>query len=437
MWEYYDNKILFITGASGFLGTALLYRILSKTAVAHIYLLSRGGLPQIEKQWRRYLPEPYIEKLHDKSLVTIIQGDVTEPYFGQTPQSQSILRLQESVDVIIHAASSISLTSRFGTIVDPVIRASVYLAQFALTCPRLMRFVYVSTAYANAFLYYEDDEADPLVYEDIYPLSEKEETLDEWALVRKGIIPAPYKAHNFPWPYAYAKHLTERLLRHLFTTNREGEKNGGEEKKVELLIFRPSVIGPSQSFPFPGFSFPKSTPATVLAAGLLLTPSFITRVSSRAADPYSSTTDEVPADVVVDRLLLHLAHGTTGPVHAVAGPGSRYSFKVFWDEAMRLRRLPWSCRNNWLDKDWRDKTLHPIARIYVIYAASFRFMSWKTFEVCERLSEDEKEGLVLFSEADGRCAGLKGRMSQIKEAMEMITRRNFWARVLFWLLYSW
>jgi fatty acyl-CoA reductase len=44
MWEYYEGKVILITGGSGFLGTTLVYRLLQKAPFSHIFLLSRQNL---------------------------------------------------------------------------------------------------------------------------------------------------------------------------------------------------------------------------------------------------------------------------------------------------------------------------------------------------------------------------------------------------------
>ena len=41
--EFYDGRHVFVTGASGMLGTAYLCRLILDTPVAHIYALVRGG----------------------------------------------------------------------------------------------------------------------------------------------------------------------------------------------------------------------------------------------------------------------------------------------------------------------------------------------------------------------------------------------------------
>jgi fatty acyl-CoA reductase len=64
------------------------------------------------------------------------------------------------------------------------------------------------------------------------------------------------------------------------------------------------------------------------AAGSKLSPTI--RLASRFETfDQDSTINYVPVDVVVDRLLVHVAYGTTGPVHAVAG-AARTSLQDSW-----------------------------------------------------------------------------------------------------------
>ncbi|GAB1197162.1 hypothetical protein APSETT444_006453 [Aspergillus pseudonomiae] len=428
MWEYYSGKVLFVTGASGFLGTALAYRIISQAPVAHLYLLCRGGLPRLEEVWRRYLPPKYIECLYDPELVTVITGDILEPNLGI--DADHLQALYERVNIVIHAASSIKLMTTLKKLAKPVIHGSENVAQFAFQCQRLDRFVYVSTAYVNAFLYQESDDTDPSVEETIYPLGRGwiSDVRDEWKQVQREGDSPEYTAHNFPWPYGYAKHLTERLILDQFSAAGRAD---------QLLILRPSVIAPAQSFPYQGFSVPKSTPTTMLAACFILTPTLVARLASRANDPETeSTIDEVPVDVVVDRLLVHLAKGTTGPVHAVGGTRARYTFQAFWAQAMALRKFPWPLRKQWLDVDWRSSLLHPIARVYVIYAASYRFSEAKTVGLWESLSEKERSELQFFTSASGNNVDLAARAEQIRFVAEQFAAKGLLSWILFWFFYT-
>ncbi|KAE8376583.1 male sterility protein-domain-containing protein [Aspergillus bertholletiae] len=421
MWEYYSGKILFITGASGFLGTALVYRIISQATVAHLYLLCRGGLPRLEEIWRQYLPSGYIECLHDTEFVTVIPGDIIEPSIGI--DEDHIQALQERVDIVIHAASSINITSSLVEIARPVIQGSENVSQFALQCHRLDRFVYVSTAYANAFLYQESDDTDPYVEETVYPLGRgwTSGVRDEWNQVHRQGNSLEHNAHNFPSSYSYAKHLTERLVLHRFTAAGKAET---------ILIIRPSLIAPAQVFPYPGFSVPKSTPMTVLTARLILTPPSVVRLASRANNPETETTiDEVPIDVVVDRLLVHLAGGTTGPVHAVSGTRARYPVQTHWEQAMALRKFPKSLRMEWLDVDWRSSSLHPIAQMYVLYGTSYRFSEAKTISLAKSLTKKESLELQLFTSGRGNKMDLAARAEQIRLLVEQFAAKRPLSRI--------
>lgn len=360
--------------------------------------------------------------------MTVIQGDIVKPDLGISLDELQVVR--DKVNIVIHAASSINLGQPLKNIMNPIIHGSQNVARLALECQNLQGFVFVSTAYVNSYLYPESDNCDPFVEEIVYPLSSERQTnvYRELMQVQKDGHSTEFEAHNFPWPYGYAKHLTERLLIALFAE---------AGRSSQLLILRPSIIGPAQSFPYPGFSFPKSTPATFLAAGLILVPSFTVRMSSRSGNPETeSTFDEVPVDVVVDRMLCHLAMGTVGPVHAVAGKQKRFTFQAFWEEAILLRRIPWVPRKVWLDVDWCSPKLSALARIFVVYAASFDFSEEKTMRLWETLEDRNKSGLQMFHAGDRRKVGLASREAEILECARRLARRSIVTRVLWLLFYS-
>lgn len=43
MWEFFSQKTIFVTGGTGFLGSALVLRLVSQARPKCIYLLCRGG----------------------------------------------------------------------------------------------------------------------------------------------------------------------------------------------------------------------------------------------------------------------------------------------------------------------------------------------------------------------------------------------------------
>ena len=71
-----------------------------------------------------------------------------------------------------------------------------------------------------------------------------------------------------------------------------------------------------------------STPSTMFPAALKMTPSCFVAFATRLSSPMTeATSDEVPVDVVVGRLLAHLSFGTTGAIHAVSGNRARRRFQ--------------------------------------------------------------------------------------------------------------
>ncbi|THC88879.1 hypothetical protein EYZ11_011673 [Aspergillus tanneri] len=385
IWEYYAGKVIFITGGSGFLGTTLIYRLVKRAPVAHIYVLCRGGLRKLVEKWNQWLPRETVEMMTDPQLLTVLEGDMLLPDMGLAQDQLALLRTQ--AEVIVHAASSIALLKPLEKIFRPVIVATERLARLALGCERLECFVFVSTAYSNAHLYAETDGTSGLeVQETLYPLhrdgSDIEDIDQELQEVYKTNSSAAYRSHNFPWAYGYAKHLTERLLHRLFTPSNK-----------RLLIVRPSIIEPAQCFPYRKFCIPMSTPHIIFAAGLALTLSRTIRFSSRFDNPYhQSSIDYVPVDVVVDRLLAHVAHGTHGAIHAVAGP---MPFQSTWERTIKLRRIPSRIRPGWTRQSWHSEAIHPLARVYKTIGTTFYFVEKKTLDLWQELADVERSKLHL------------------------------------------
>jgi hypothetical protein len=299
------------------------------------------------------------------------------------------------------------------------------IADIALSCHMLDRFVYVSTAYANVHLYSQSHDQDMRINEEVYELQGGRDALDELKEVRKHGTSKAYEANDFPWAYAYAKNLTERLLQRRFSDTKE-----------ILLIVRPSIIGPSQSLPFPGYVMPMSSPPTILAAALILYPFRTIKIATRMDKPDSDVTgDEVPVDVVADRLLCHLAMGTYGCVHAVSGVRARAKYEPSRQSLMKLRRIPWELRPHWVKADWKSPNQHPLLRLYAISGTSFAFSEDRTLAMYQELSEKEKLDLQLFKQID-TCDSISTTAKDLRYAMDRLARKSWLAWLILWLFYS-
>jgi hypothetical protein len=301
------------------------------------------------------------------------------------------------------------------------------IAELALSSTSLQRFVFVSTAYVSTHLWARTSESDLRVHEKVYALESRGLVCDEWdEVVKKGTSRA-YEMADFPWAYAYAKHLTERLLIHRFS------QHGSTEK---LLIVRPSIIGPAQRFPFPGYCMPRSSPSTILAAALLLYPHWRLSIATQISDTRPRAfQDEVPVDVVSDRLLTHLATGTYGCIHAVSGARSRYLPEQWLQSLMQLRGFPWSLNLIWVAGNWASSNQHYLCRLYGVFGTSFEFSQDRTYCILQSLSEKEKLDLQLFTQSD-MVETLQDRVTHIRYAMDELAKKSRLMQLIILLFYK-
>jgi nucleoside-diphosphate-sugar epimerase len=368
--------------------------------------------------------------LLDPQETTILDGDITKPDLGL--HDNQIQTLQSEIHFIIHAASSINLIHGLRSTFKNVIQPSETVAKLALQCHHLERFVYVSTAYANSHLHGLSSGIDIEVEERIYPLqptpqravsAEYQELQARWSTIE-------FESNEFPWAYGYAKHLSERMVTTMFSEC---------GRYHQLLVLRPSVIGPAECFPFPHYVVPTSSPVTMAAAMLANTPLTRLKFASTLSEPdIDSTLDEVPVDVVVDRLLAHMAYGTKGCVHAVSGEPGRIRAQDFHQALVSLRWLPWIPRVIWLREGWHSGDQHWVNRIFKIFGTSFTFLDDSTVALWERLSHKDRQLLRLFKEIEGKPFKFEmiARKAHVKQCVVMLsTRMGFLNRLLFRLLW--
>lgn len=376
---------------------------------------------KLRTRWKEFLPEPMATELYDTGRLIVFDGDILQPNMGLSASELDVLR--NNVQVVIHAASTIHLGRSLRDLIKPIIEASQMIADLVLSFPKFDRFVYVSTAFANSYLCPRNPGTGATIEEEIYSLRIESNVTDELEEVQKSGTSKAYRSENFPWGYAYGKHITERFLLHKFS------ERGIQEK---LLILRPSVIGPAQCYPFPFYTMAMSSPFVVGAALTALYPFRYLKIATQLDTPESEIqVNEVPVDVVVDRLLAHLSMGTSGCVHAT---GMQRMFQMGLDIQLEIRRLPWQIYPVWVNDDWKsDKQTWPF-RIYAVLGTSMTFLDGKTVALSRRLSDGEKGDLQLFS--THTSFNLVGRAKAIRYAMDYFAARSWVAWLLVWLLYS-
>ena len=183
---------------------------------------------------------------------------------------------------------------------------------------------------------------------------------------------------------------------------------------------------------------PMSSPGTILAAGLLLSPNRNIKIATKMQNPYLSTQDEVPVDVVTDRLLCHLALGTYGCVHAVSGVKSRMGLEEWRKQLSKLRRIPWGLQPQWIKEDWSSPNQHPINQLYKILATSFAFSESRTMAILQELRgkalpdrQEKSLDLQLFTQID-MCENYLSRVEGIRYVLDQFSRKSRLVQLLVW-----
>ncbi|KAJ6037224.1 hypothetical protein N7540_001503 [Penicillium herquei] len=424
VWDYYNDKNVFITGGTGFIGTTLLYRLLTQSSPKNVYVLSRGGYSKAKAKWANMLPAHLAKVLYDSKCMTILDGELGDTATMSLPD-EKLQMLKRTVHVVIHAAASIELKNSLRELSYTIIAPTLCLTQYALKFANLERFVFVSSAYVNSHLWKTSKSSDVAVEERVYPLGGSMEdpyssAPEIWREVQKSGTSDEYDAHDFPWAYAYAKHLAERLA-----LEKASQKNALDK----ILIIRPSVVGPADKFPYPGFTTSHSTPSTACAAAYALHPGRKIHLSTRCENPeQDATIDEVPVDVVADRMLVHIALASSGCVHAVSGEKGRLRIEDWWHAFKNERRLPWSVKPVWTSDDWHSKNLHHMARNFKIIGTSFAFADDKTDAIAKQLGA-EKEELHLYADRSKPYHHtLIHRRHHIHNAARQLAKKSRWPR---------
>lgn len=162
--EFLNNKVIFITGATGFLGQALVEKILFVSPeVARIHVLIRpkhqfGG--RILTAQRRLERELFQASVFDRLRVihgdnfddflaqklVAVAGDISDERLGIDASIES--ELLDTVDIVINSAAVVSFDAPLDQALQLNILAAQRVAEFARSCKNAV-LIHVSTAYVS------------------------------------------------------------------------------------------------------------------------------------------------------------------------------------------------------------------------------------------------------------------------------------------------
>src|SRR5262249_39349389 len=150
--EYFAGKTVLVTGATGFLGKAIVEKMLrSLSGLRRVCLLIRPkergsrSVPADQRFHAEVLKSSIFDRLRrelgDKfdslveSKVAVIAGDLTDERFGASATDYQ--RLTEEVQIILNAAAVVSFDERLDLSLNLNALGARRMMDFARTCPRL------------------------------------------------------------------------------------------------------------------------------------------------------------------------------------------------------------------------------------------------------------------------------------------------------------
>lgn len=152
--EFYAGREIFITGGSGFMGKALIEKLLySCPEVSNIYVLLRQKKGKgIEDRLEALKKESVFDRLyaekkdHLLSKIVPIAGDVAE--LGLAMAEEDKKRMQ-GVSILFHVAASVRFDDPLKEAILMNTRGTRETVKFGRTLPKLAVFMHVSTTYCN------------------------------------------------------------------------------------------------------------------------------------------------------------------------------------------------------------------------------------------------------------------------------------------------
>uniref|UniRef100_A0A8D8WY92 Fatty acyl-CoA reductase n=2 Tax=Cacopsylla melanoneura TaxID=428564 RepID=A0A8D8WY92_9HEMI len=238
--KFYKSKNVLMTGASGFIGTILLEKLLRCTDVRKVYVLFRGKRNQgLDERLREYFAEDVFDRLRKEKgefhhRVVILNGDLREHNLGLDEETREFL--MEEINVVFHVAATVKFDEHLRLAHAINCKGTETLLKMGEDMKNLESFVYVSTAYSNC----HRESIDEKFYEPIYKPNELKEILDsctdlELTLLNETII------QPMPNTYTLTKNTNEYMCKQRID-------------KLPLVIVRPSVVMPTDDEPLPLWS---------------------------------------------------------------------------------------------------------------------------------------------------------------------------------------
>ncbi|KAJ0175717.1 hypothetical protein K1T71_008876 [Dendrolimus kikuchii] len=280
--NFFSGKSIFITGGTGYLGKAVIEKILySCPDVEKVYILLRDKKGQrAYERISEIINSSGFQRLRSRKYeistkLIPVSGNISEENLGLTKDVLTVL--EKEVSVVFHLAATVNFNEPLSHAMAVNVNGTQEVLKICHRMEKLKAFVHVSTAFSNS------DRRD--IEEKIYPHTVK---LEEVKLLNKCFpddeIITKKLIGNKPNTYTYTKSLAEELVQQ-------------EHGKIPTAIVRPSIVISALEEPAPGW-IDNSNGSTGLFLGMS------TGVMKVMVGKGTNVTDLIPLDIVVNLIIV-------------------------------------------------------------------------------------------------------------------------------------
>lgn len=361
--DFFDNKVVLITGATGFLAKIFMEKILRvQPNVKKLYLLIRA--PDAEAALQRFQTEAVAKDLfkllkekHGENLqkfltekVAPVAGDIIFEDMGIQDSSLKA-EMWRDVDIVVNVAASTNFDERYDVALPLNTLGAKNVLNFAKKCVNIKLFLHVSTAYVSGEKpgliletpYYlgkslngtsgVDIDQERKVLEDKLKELKYDHNANEKSIKLAMKELGMERANHNGWPntYVFTKAMGEMIV---------GKLRGD----MPVVIVRPTIVTSTYKEPFPGWvEGIRTIDSLALGYGK-------GRLTCFLGDP-EAVYDVVPADMVVNAMIVAIsAHANQSFSETIYHVGSSVSHPLKFTRIQRSAYLYFTA-NPLIEKD--------------------------------------------------------------------------------------
>jgi len=291
--EFFSNQNIFLTGGTGFVGIALIEKLLRTIPnVGTIYMLVRAKRgKEVTERAAELVKNPVFERVREEKgsdifdKIVPIEGDVGKEGLGLSEADK--ISLVQNVNIVFHSAATLDFEASLESNVTTNLQGTMRVLELCHEIVNLKVLLHVSSAYVNSHM----TSADEKIYPTHMSASEVIQTVKNTPDLEELKEKTPGILGEYLNSYTFTKALAE-------------QKVAESISKFPSCIVRPSMIVAAWKEPYEGWTISKNGPqGFIMGAGK----GVVRRLPMNA----NNVCDYIPVDIVINGMLVGAWHAAT------------------------------------------------------------------------------------------------------------------------------